>query len=137
MIVSGKINSVEARRDSDEPMVGLSINITMDDVKVNGKRVEVYYTYAAKYDKDVGMLKMSGVLYANEEEKLSKKIKERWEKDKKLPEEFAEIILNTVNFTCSTNGILAVRVVNLSPPMMPPRITIGKGEESTGKNPAS
>ncbi|MEM2963532.1 MAG: hypothetical protein QXW70_02460 [Candidatus Anstonellales archaeon] len=139
MIVSGRINSVEVRKDSDEPMVGISINISMDDVKINGRRVEVYYTYHAKYDKDVGSLKMSGVLYANEEEKTAKKIKEKWEKERKLPDDFAEAVLNTVNFTCSTNGILAVRIVNLSPPMMPPKISIQKQETQTEghENPAS
>ncbi|OIO21249.1 hypothetical protein COV61_04840 [Candidatus Micrarchaeota archaeon CG11_big_fil_rev_8_21_14_0_20_47_5] len=137
MIVNGKITSVEARRDSDAQMSGLSVNISMDGVKVEGKRVEVSYTYIATYDEKVGELKLKGVLYANEEEKAAKKIKERWEKEKKLPEEFAEVVINTINFTCSTNGIFATRVVNLAPPMVPPRISIGKGGGNEGAKPAS
>ncbi len=137
MIVNGKINSIEARRDKDGDMVGLSVNISMDDVKVAGKRVEIYYSYVAKYDEGVGELKIKGVLYANEDEKSAKAIKERWEKEKKLPEEFAEIVINTVNFTSSTNGIFATRVVNLAPPMVPPKISLGKGEVRGSGKPAS
>ncbi len=119
--------SVEAKRLNDEEVRGLDINIAIDDVKVNGGDVEVAYTYAVTYAQGVGSLRITGVLNAKEEQKSAQEIGESWKKDKKLPDAFAEVVLNTVNFTCGTNGTLVVRPVNLAPPMIPPRIQIQKG----------
>ena len=131
MITGGKITSVEAKRESDEPITGLSINIALDNVTVKGSEVEIKYTYTANYESKVGMLKIIGVLNAKEDGKLAREIGDLWTKQKRLPDQFAEIVLNTVNFTCGTNGTLVVRAVNLSPPMIPPKIELAKGGAST------
>ncbi|MFH0817462.1 MAG: hypothetical protein V1909_02400 [Candidatus Micrarchaeota archaeon] len=124
MITGGKIVSVEAKRNNEEPIVGLSINIAIDDVVSEGNDLDIKYTYTADYAKNVGMLKIIGSISATEEH--AREIMLSWKKDKKLPEDFAEIILNTINFTCGTNGTLVVRPINLSPPMVPPRIELAK-----------
>jgi hypothetical protein len=128
MITGGKIVSVEAKRNSEEQITGLSINISIDDVVSEGKDLEIKYTYTADYAKDVGMLKIVGAIMANEEH--AREIMLSWKKDKRLPEDFAEVVLNTINFTCGTNGTLVVRPINLSPPMVPPRIELARGAET-------
>ncbi len=124
MITGGKIFSVEAKRNSEDPIIGLAINISIDDVVAEGNDLDIKYTYTADYAKNVGVLKIIGSINANEEH--AREIMLSWKKDKKLPEDFAEIILNTINFTCGTNGTLVVRPINLSPPMVPPRIELAK-----------
>lgn len=126
MITGGKIVSVEAKRDKDDPVTGLSINIGLDDLKVKGEDVEIAYTYTVSYAKDVGTLKICGVLYAKEASKKAAEISKSWKDSRRLPNDFAEIVLNTINFTCGTNGTLVVRPINLSPPMIPPKIEIAK-----------
>lgn len=126
MIVGGKIDSVEAVKKSEEPLKGLNINIIMDDVKVKGENVEMSYTYTVSYDENVGELKMKGVLYAKEEKKLAKEIDDEWKKSKKLPDSYAEGILNAINYNGSANGTMVARVLNLSPPLIPPRIQLSK-----------
>ncbi|MFH1447475.1 MAG: hypothetical protein ABIG39_01310 [Candidatus Micrarchaeota archaeon] len=127
MITGGKIFSVEAKRKNDEPITGLSINIGIDDVTSEGNDLQVKYTYTAEYAKDVGTLTISGAIMAQEEH--AREVVVSWKKDKKLPEDFAELILNTINFTCGTNGTLVVRPLNLSPPMVPPRIELAKATD--------
>ncbi|MEM3030889.1 MAG: hypothetical protein QXH27_04095 [Candidatus Micrarchaeia archaeon] len=127
MITGGKITSVEARRESDEPITGLSINIGLDALKVNGEDIEIKYTYTVAYAEKVGSLKIQGILYAKEEPKRASEIERTWDGEKRLPADFAEVVLNTINFTCSTNGTLVVRPINLAPPMIPPKIEIAKG----------
>jgi hypothetical protein len=127
MITGGKIFSVEAKRNSEDPIVGLSINIAIDDVISEGNELEIKYTYTADYAKNVGVLKIVGSITANEDH--AREIMTSWKKDKKLPEDFAEVVLNTINFTCGTNGTLVVRPINLSPPMVPPRIELAKASE--------
>lgn len=130
MIKGGKIQSVEAKREKEGPTKGLNINIGINDVKVKGSMLTIKYTYTANYEEGVGHLKIDGEIYAEEDK--AKDIVKEWEDTKNLPKDFAEIVLNTVNYTCGTNGTLVVRTVNLSPPMIPPRIALAKGK-GTGK----
>lgn len=125
MITGIKITSVEARRDKDIDMTGLSVNIGIDGVTVAAGEAKIDFNYAVNYAEGVGILKMKGTITAKEDDKLTKEIKDRWAKDKKLPDAFAEITLNAINYACGTNGVFVVRPVNLSPPIVPPRIQLG------------
>ena len=127
MIRGGKINSVEAKREKTGAIKGLSINIAIDKVETDGKNVTITYTYNANYEDKVGILKIQGEIYAEEDTKIAKEIVKSWKDKKTLPEKFAELVLNSINYTCGTNGTLVVRTVNLSPPMIPPRISLAKG----------
>lgn len=118
---------IEVKRDSDDLISGLSINIGIDGLKVNGEDVEIKYTYTVAYAEKVGSLKIQGILYAKEEPKRASEIERSWREEKRLPSDFAEVVLNTINFVCGTNGTLVVRPLNLAPPLIPPRIEIAKG----------
>ena len=125
MITGIKITEVSARRDKDTEMTGLNVNIGVDSVTVKGNEAEIAFNYTVSYAEGVGELKMKGSIISREDEKLLKEIKEKWGRDKKLPDAFAEIILNAINYACGTNGVFVVRPVNLSPPIIPPRIQLG------------
>lgn len=133
MITGIRIDKVEAKRDKNEDVKGLDVNIGIDDVKTNGPEIEIAFNYVATYQEGVGTLKMNGALLAHEDAKVSKEIADSWKKDKKLPDDFSEMVLNAINFTCGTNGVLVVRPVNLAPPMIPPRIQLKKPEEPKKK----
>lgn len=132
MITNIKITKTEAHRDSDNEVAGLNINIGVDNVSVKGSDVLITFSYVASYLEGVGELKMNGTLTAKEDAKLAKEIGDRWSKDKKLPDLFAEVVLNAINYACGTNGTLVVRAINLSPPIVPPRITIGQQPAGKG-----
>lgn len=132
MITNIRIGAVEAKRIKDSEISGLDINIGIDKVSVSGTRVAVEFNYVATYRENVGTLKMTGLIETTEDPKVSGEIEKMWAKDKKLPDAYSELILNAVNFTCGTNGVLVVRPVNLAPPMVPPRIEIAKGGASAG-----
>lgn len=132
MITSIRISSVEAKRTRDTEITGLDINIGIDGVKVVGTKVIVDFNYIATYREEVGTLKMTGTLESEEDHRVSAEIDKLWAKEKRLPDGFSELVLNAVNFTCGTNGVLVVRPVNLAPPMVPPRIEIAKGGAAGG-----
>jgi len=125
MITGIKITQVEARRDKDEDMTGLNVNIGLDAVVQKGAEVEISFNYSVTYTEGVGEIKMKGAITSKEDAKLTKDIVSRWEKDKKLPDNYAEIILNAINYACGTNGVFVARPVNLSPPIVPPKIQLG------------
>jgi len=126
MIVGGKIDEISAKKTSENAINGLNINITLENVKVKGEDIEMHYEYTASYAVDVGELKIKGVLYAKEEKKFAKEIEDEWKKSKKLPDNYAETVLNAINYSGSANGTLVARVLNLSPPLIPPRIQLQK-----------
>ncbi|MBI2079417.1 hypothetical protein HYT84_01520, partial [Candidatus Micrarchaeota archaeon] len=117
MITGGKIDKVEATKANEVAMAGLNINVALDDVKVKGKNIEIDYTYTATYADNIGEIKLKGTLFATEDDKLSKEVEATWKKNKKVPDEYAEALINAINYTCSANGTLIARVLNMAPPI--------------------
>jgi hypothetical protein len=125
MITSIKIDKVSAERKRDDEITGLNVNISVESVSVKGADVTIKFKYGVAYSENVGELSMDGTLSSKEDSKLSKEIADRWAREKRLPDDYAESVLNAINYACGTNGVLVVRSVNLSPPIMPPRIQVG------------
>lgn len=126
MITGERIIEISGKKESLENISGLSINISLDEVKVDGEKVELTYQYTANYEENVGLLKIKGRITAKEDKKLAKQIAERWKKERKLPDEYAELLLGAINYSGSANGTLIARVLNLTAPLIPPRIQLGK-----------
>ncbi|VVC03354.1 Uncharacterised protein [Candidatus Burarchaeum australiense] len=123
-IRSTTLTYAEARRMAKGAISGINVNISLEDVLVRGQDVEINFKYTVDYAEKVGMLTMYGVLIANGELAECQALSRDWNNGRKLPKEFSEDVLNTINYACGTNGTLVVRAVNLSPPMVPPRITV-------------
>jgi len=127
MIISESIEKVESTRNKNATVDGVSINISLDNVIVDNEKVTVNYTYTATYSKNAGSIKVSGTLEMTETKSLAKKIKTAWEEDKsgrKLPNEYASKLLGTINYIAGSNGTLIAKVMNLSPPLIPPKFNI-------------
>lgn len=99
----------------------LSAIIALRSLSMNGMDMSMEVVPAP-----VGVLRMAGALLSHEDAKTAKDISAGWTADRKLPDAFSELVLNAINFTCGTNGVLVVRPVNLAPPMVPPRIQLGQ-----------
>ena len=129
MITGGRIDAVEGKKLMDGPLKGLNINIAISDIKIDGQKMEIVYSYSAVYADNLGDLKIKGALFTEEDKKLVKDVETEWKKSKKLPVAYAEIILNAINYSGSANGTLLARVLNLSPPLVPPRIALGDAKK--------
>lgn len=126
MITGERILEVSGKREQAASISGLNINIGLDDVKVNGENIELNYEYTANYEDKAGFLKIKGVITAKEDKKLADDVKSEWGKNRKLPERYAEFVLSAINYSGSANGTLIARVLNLTAPLIPPKITLGK-----------
>lgn len=135
MITGGKIVYVEAKRDKEGAVGRMNLSIGIDDVAVKGDAVTVQYTFIANYDDKIGHLKINGVLYASEDKGKAKEIEESWSKSKKLPGDFAELVLNTINYTCGINGVFVAQPVRLSPPMQIPLVRVEMAPEEKKEKP--
>ncbi|MDO8339514.1 MAG: hypothetical protein Q7T16_02550 [Candidatus Burarchaeum sp.] len=127
----------EARRTAKGAISGINVNISLDDVLVRGQEIEINFKYTVEYAEKVGTLTMYGLMTASGSLEECQALSRQWSATRKLPKEFAEDVLNTINYACGTNGTLVVRAVNLSPPMVPPRITVADaGASSTDEGAA-
>lgn len=130
MIVGERILEVSGNRVPKEPIKGLNINIQLDGVEKDKENIEITYTYIADYKEAVGQIKIKGLLIAKEEDKLAKEIVDKWKKEKKIPDDYATVVLSAVNYSGSANGTLLARVLGLTAPLIPPKIQLSKGESS-------
>jgi|WetSurMetagenome_2_1015567.scaffolds.fasta_scaffold169693_2 hypothetical protein len=129
MIVGERILEVSGNKVPKTSIKGLNINISLEDVKLADENVEITYVYTANYQEDVGQIKIKGVLLAKEEMKLAKDITDTWKKSKKVPDEYASVVLSAVNYSGSANGTLLARVLGLTAPLIPPKIQLSKQAE--------
>lgn len=136
MIVGERILEVSGTKDPSGPIKGLNINISLEDVKMgekNKENVEITYVYTADYKDKIGQIKIKGVLIAKEDSKKSKQIVDSWKKDKKVPDDYAPMVLSAVNYSGSANGTLLARVLNLTAPLIPPKIQLSKPAAAPAK----
>ncbi|MEM3422158.1 MAG: hypothetical protein QXF35_00420 [Candidatus Bilamarchaeaceae archaeon] len=125
-IVGERIREISGRKQKSEQIKGLNMSISIDDVRVNDKNIEIDYAYAANYEEGVGNITIKGTILAVEDSVQAKKINEEWKKNKKLPEDYTTTILSAINYSGSANGTLIARVLNLAAPLIPPRIELSK-----------
>ncbi|HID72839.1 TPA: hypothetical protein EYP38_02755 [Candidatus Micrarchaeota archaeon] len=128
MIVGERIVKISGTKEKWEPIKGLNINISLEDIKVDGENVEMHYAYTANYEEGIGSLTIKGILMAKEDKKTAKKIEDEWKKNKKIPDDYAQSTLSAINYSGSANGTLLARVIGLTAPLIPPRIAV-KGKE--------
>jgi hypothetical protein len=125
-IVGGNIIEVNGKKDSEAPMKGFNVNVSLDDLKVKGEDVEISYTFYADYAEGVGRISIRGTLQLKEDKKTAKAIEDRWKKDHVLPDEQAVEVINALNYVGSSNGVLVSRVLNLPAPILTPRMQMKK-----------
>jgi hypothetical protein len=127
MIMGERILEVSGNKAQNASFSGLNINIAVEDVsRVDNGNLEITYSYTANYEKGLGVMKIRGVLIANEDDKISKSVIDSWKANKRLPDEYAALVLSAVNYSGSANGTLVARVLGLSAPLIPPRIQLPK-----------
>ncbi len=137
MIVGERILEVSGNRVPKSNIKGLNINISLEDVKLSDETVEITYVYNADYLENVGNIKIKGVLVAKEDPKLSKDIADSWKKSKKVPDDYATVVLSAVNYSGSANGTLLARVLGLTAPLIPPKIQLSKATDGGSAAPAN
>ena len=91
-IIGGRVVSVEVKRDKLEPVQGLAINVSIEEVAAEKDEMTVKYTLTVTYNENVGKMKIGGLVMLREDAKRAKEITKEWKDKKKLPDEFAEVL---------------------------------------------
>ena len=127
MIIGDRVNKIEAEIKERKAHEGLSLNILLKDVREAGKNIEFDYVYVVEY-KGVGKISIHGTMVAEEEGKQKKKILDEWKKNKKVPNDYMERLLNAINFAATAHATIVARVLSYAPPLIPPKLSLKKSK---------
>ncbi len=128
MITGGIVRKVSAEKLREGPGQGMDVNIKTDNVEFEKSKFTLKYTYDIAFKPDLANMSLEGEVYFEETEKRMKELKEKWEKDKQLPEEIMADVITAVSYTCSAIGTLLAFAVNVNAPINVPRVKLTKQE---------
>jgi len=126
------------RKGEPKGRVDINNNISIKDVvaanfglgKTKEKGVRISYEFTSNYNPDIAEILIAGdVLFIGEE---NDEILKGWKKDKKMPKEIMQDLLNTIMMRCSVESMILTKDLNLPPPIPFPRLQESTPEK--GKN---
>ncbi len=111
--------------------ININANVAIKDAKDTKikmadnkqKTIKVDFHYSAKYEPKVGNIDFEGNLIILEEGKKANEILASWKKNKKLPEDCAAMVMNSVLTKSIIEGIVISRDIGLPPPIQLPSIS--------------
>lgn len=134
------VEKVEATRNTNENVANMRFNINFDNVSADGDSVKVAYTFVASYDstadanaKTAGEIKIIGSILSKENKKDVDRIISTWNEKKTLPIDYAELLINAINFECGSRGTLIAYSIGLVPPLPITRAKLQEAPGNSGK----
>ena len=118
--VTGKINIKNNLSIKNVEQEKLSLGKSEDVLSFN-------FRYSVDYEPQVGKIVLEGNILCMEDPKKVKSILDSWKKDKKIPEDIAPPILNTILARCNIKSLTISQDLNLPPHI---RLPIVKNSES-------
>lgn len=126
MIKKILIKGIEAEKDLDAKPTGFDVNFVFENIEIKEKEIKIDFLYEVNYKPALsGKIKIRGLLLAEEEKEKIKKIEEGM-KNKKLPPEYAQEIINNLNYFSATYATIIATAINLFPPLQLQMLEIKK-----------
>ena len=132
-IIGFNYSKIEAeKRELAKGKININNNVSISKVDENKlalgnekqKVLSFTFEFIAKYDPNIGSIKLTGeVLYMGDPNKV-KEILSEWKKSKKLPKDIMPNILNTVLNKCNIQALILSERMNLPPPVQLPKLQV-------------
>ncbi len=131
MITGGRITGVEGKKLHDGQVTGMAVNINIDDVRSDGDKMTVAYTYSIDYQPGLAKMSVSGEVFLDE--KNSGELVEKWKKTKQFPPAVAEDMLTAINYAASAVGTLLAFALGVNAPLTISRARIAQPQQPPGQ----
>ncbi|MBW2968045.1 hypothetical protein KY362_06175 [Candidatus Woesearchaeota archaeon] len=141
-IVGFEFNKIDvSKQETAKGKINISNNIGIVDIKKNDLNIgstkqtglKFMFEYKSQYDPAFAKIQLGGSVLFLTDDKNSKEILQRWEKERKINKDVAEQIINTILTKCNIQSIILSNTVNLPPPVPMPKVNVG--HVHTGKLP--
>lgn len=86
--------------------------------------IKVEFKFTADYDPDVAKIAVEGSLTYYEKPDKVKECVDKWKKDKKMPDDILNDVLNSIVTKCNLEALFLAREVNLPPPIQLPKVQV-------------
>jgi len=130
-IVGVKITKIDAeKKESKGGKININNNVSITGIDIKDlalgtskqKGLKFNFSFKCNYEPGVGNINFEGhIIYLTDADKV-KSIKEGWDKDKKMPPEIMEPLLNSALNKCNIEAIKISQDLNLPVPVPMPRL---------------
>ena len=136
-IVKINLHKVHAERDLDAKggQIKINNNVSVKNVEemsfaVEGKKgLKFTFSFNCNYEPNLGKIDVEGqVLFVEDEAKINE-IKETWDKDKKIPMDIMEQVVNAALHKGNIQAIKISEEVSLPSPLPLPKVQAGSAKE--------
>src|SRR3989344_8733547 len=135
-IVKINLHKVHAERELNAKggQVSINNNVAIKNVEdmgfgVEGRRgLKFTFAFNCNYEPNLGKIEVEGQVFFVDEEKTIAEIKKGWEKDKKIPMEVMEQIINASLHKGNIQAIKISEEVSLPSPLPLPKVRSGSGQ---------
>ncbi len=139
-IVKINLHKVNAERNLNAKggQVRINNNVSIKNVDdlgfgVEGKRgLKFTFSFNCSYEPDLGKIDVEGQVFYVDEEKKIAEIKKGWEKDKKVPMDVMEQIINAALHKGNIQAIKISEEVNLPSPLPLPKVRSAPAPQEKG-----
>jgi hypothetical protein len=136
-IVKINLHKVHAERDLDAKggQIKINNNVSVKNVEemsfaVEGKKgLKFTFAFNCNYEPNLGKIEVEGQVLFVEDEAKVKEIKDTWDKDKKIPMDIMEQIVNAALHKGNIQAIKISEEVSLPSPLPLPKVQSGSGKE--------
>ncbi len=144
-IVKINVHKLNAQRslNSKGGQIKINNNVSITNVEdlafaVEGKKgLKFTFSFNCNYEPDLGKIEVEGqVLYVEVEKKIDE-IKKSWEKDKKVPIDTMEEIVNAALHKGNIQAIKISEEVSLPSPLPLPKVKAGAARTAPENNPGT
>ncbi len=131
-IRGGRVISVAAKKMTADKFDNLAVNVEVRDVKSTPDHLAIQYEYTIAYQPDFAEMLMVGEAWLEGTKEERKKVEDDWKKNKQLPLDAAEELLNALAHTGTAVGTLLGYSIGVRPPINQPRITLPRNTPQKG-----
>ena len=100
-----------------------TIDLSLGKAKQKGLKVD--FEFKSMYEPKVAEIVFEGNVLDIEEEKTVDEVIKGWKKNKKLPDNIMDPIINSILSKCNVQALIMSRDINLPPPIPLPKVSRG------------
>ncbi len=126
--------SAERNLNSKSQQVKINNNVSIKDVEtldfsVDGKKgLKFTFSFMCNYEPDLGKIDVEGQVLFVEDEKRVAEIKKSWEKEKRIPVDITEAIVNAALHKGNIQAIKVSEEISLPSPLPLPKVKAAQAE---------
>lgn len=122
-----RLYKAEAECVSDRKFEGIAASLDITGVQMTGGgALKIDFTHTTKYQPGIATIRFCGFTLATGKKAELDSLVSGWKKDRFLPKDVFETLVNLAKYSAETNGVLVAKALNIAPPLVVPRVRLAE-----------